>query len=212
MLRLVNLLTAALAAMLLIAVVAARWIGHQRPPDVPLPESDGCWLSLCFFKTMTVEDLPAALNADPLIVDGSAELISDLQPGGNYMIEFQLTRRGRPRPALLYWLPHTYNLVRDWRDEDNPALWRVGDVVRAYGAPHIITFLANEVMLHYPDRHLQVVFDPAKREWGRAWITPDDSVINITVISADIASENATQVFYPPASEWVGFGVYYFEG
>jgi hypothetical protein len=213
MLRLVSLVIVALVVILALAVGAIRWIGQQRPAEIPLPESDGCWLSICFFGAMTLEDLPATLNVDPRIVDGSAALVPDLQPGGNYLLELQFARGGStPWPVLLYWMPHTYTLVRDWRNPDNPPLWRVGDVIQAYGEPNMVSFLVDQVMFHYPAHHLQVVFDPAERDWGWARIVPEDAVISVMVIRGDIASGDATQVFYPPASKWFGFGLYRFDG
>jgi hypothetical protein len=212
MFRLVSLVAAAAVMMLAVAAGAMRWIGQQRPTEIPLPDSDGCWLSVCFFGAMTLEDLPAALNADPQIIDGSAALIPDLQPGGNYLLELQFARGSRPWPVLLYWLPHTYNLVRDWRSPDNPALWQVGDIVMAYGEPFMVSFLSDQIMLHYPGRNLQVVFNPAERDYGWARVTPEDAVISLTVLRGDIASGDTTQIYYPPASEWLGFGLYRFEG
>jgi hypothetical protein len=212
MVRLTGLISMGLVLFLALAIGGMRWIGRQRAPgEFPLPSPDGCWESICFLGELGLERVPAVLNAHPDVVSGSAALVPDLQPGGYQMVEFVYAPRlSYPTPVLLYWANHSYNLLRDWRRESNPPLMRLGSVLVALGAPERVSLLADQIVLHYPARHLEVMVLPARRGMNWAHLSPVSPVIALFVLDASLASNSET-VYYPPSEAWHGFGEYRFE-
>jgi hypothetical protein len=202
---------AMIVAVLVLAISAARWIGQQRDTCVfPVPLADGDWQGIRFFE-MDEQELVAMLNSRLDVADSSAHLVMNAQSHDSYsVLEFDYAPEGTaPKPVLLYWANHSYSMMRDMRTDSRMALLRLGDVIVMLGPPARMSVFSREVMLHYPERNLQVLVALTEGRAGWARLTPANPVVGLSVLNRHTAYDREMTI-YEPSVAWQGFGIYHF--
>jgi len=193
---------------LALLVAGARWFGQQTAQRTfPLPESDGCWQTMCMFDLDPDAILPA-LRQENGVLAGSVERVPGVVGMGETRFRFRYDAgRGEPLTVELVWDPLIYLFTPVDLTPDSP--WpTVGDAVAELGAPERVMLLGDEISLHYA-QHTLVTFSqhgavPPHR------LSPEDRIAGISVMRRDPAPPGG-RVYLLPSSEWRGFTFYEFD-
>ena len=168
---------------LALLVAGARWFGQQTAQRTfPLPESDGCWQTMCMFDP-TGRDSGGTAQGNGV----RRAVWSACRRGGMGETRFLFrydAGRGEPLAVELVWDTLIYLFTPVDLTPDSP--WpTVGDAVAELGAPERVMLLGDEISLHYA-QHTLVTFSqhgagPPHR------LSPEDRIAGISVMRRDPA-------------------------
>lgn len=188
------IMTAALIAALIVLIGAARGIGQRDAGDpFPLPDTDGCWMGLCFAGMRGTQIQSAVWNHPGLGFQNT------LPSPMNYRVI--LEQHDPPLAVVLHTFGDGYALSWDWGVPDNPPLMRIGALVETLGPPDHLSGTQNGVTLHYPARSLNVTVYPDRIGLDWAYLPPDLPVYALIVFPPDV---------FEATADWHGFGWYEF--